>query len=107
MTKNKESGKLKRILKDMEQEETVSPAQTILKKIREREAEDEEKRKVSEKFVEEFTKENGPIKYFKDQWMNTPVWRDSYQEGYEQAQWESEEEHKDLIYGLVRKLVEK
>ena len=105
MTKNKQSGKLKRILRSMEEEETVSPAQSILKKIREREAEDDEKRKVSEKFVEEFTKENGPIKYFRDQWMGTKVWREAYDEGYQQAQWESEEEHKDLIYGLVRKLV--
>lgn len=107
MTKNKEAGKLKRILKDMEQEETVSPAQTILKKIREQEAEDEEKRKVSEKFVEEFVKENGPMKYFRDQWMGTKVWREAYDEGYQQAQWESEEEHKDIIYSLVLKLTSK
>ena len=105
MTKNKDSGKLRRILQDMEQEETVSPAQTIFKKIREREAEDDEKRKVSEKFVEEFTKENGPIKYFRDQWMGTKVWADAHDEGYQQAQWESEEEHKELIYTLVKRLV--
>lgn len=105
MTKNKDSGKLRRILQDMEQEETVSPAQTIFKKIREREAEDDEKRKVSEKFVEEFTKENGSIKYFRDQWMGTKPWRDAYDEGYQQAQWESEEEHKELIYTLVKRLV--
>jgi hypothetical protein len=101
MTKNKESSKLRKIL---EKEERESRAEDILKKIRQRETDDEEKRKTSEKFVEQFTKENGPIKYFRDQWFGTKVWRDAYDEGYNQAQWESEDEHKDLIYKLVKKL---
>jgi hypothetical protein len=101
MTKNNTSSKLKKII---EKEEKESRAQSILEKIRQQTTEDEEKRKISEKFVEQFTKENGPIKYFRDQWFGTKVWRDAESEGYKQAQWESEDEHKDLIYKLVKKL---
>ena len=106
MIKTKTPGKLKKILKDLEQEEVKeqSPAESILKKIREREEADKEKRAVAEKFVDDFTKQNGPIKYFPDQWSGSPPWRDGYDEGYQQAQWESEEEHKDLIYALVKRL---
>ena len=85
----------------MEKEETVNPAESILKHIRKREEEDEVKRKKAEKFVEEFTKENGPIKYFKDQWEGTKVWRDAYNEGYQQALWESKEEHRSAIYKMT------
>jgi hypothetical protein len=101
MTKNKESSKLRKILTEMDKEETVSPAKSILKRIQEREAEDEVKRKVAEQFVEQFTKENGPIKYFQDQWVGTKPWRDAYDKGYQQAQWELEEEHKDIIYKMT------
>jgi uncharacterized protein (DUF2164 family) len=104
MTKNKESAKLKRILTAMGKEETASPATSILKKIKEREAEDAVKRKEAEKFVEQFTKENGPIKYFQDQWVGTKIWTDAYNEGHKEAEWESEDEHKDIIYKLVKKL---
>ncbi len=108
MTTNKESKKLRKILTDMDQAEKQqekSPAGDILKKIKQREAEEDEKRKVSEKFIDEFVKENGQIKYFRDQWFGTKVWREAYDEGYQQAQWETEEEHKDMIYKLVQKLV--
>lgn len=108
MTTNKESKKLRKILTDMGQEEKPkqkSRAGDILEKIKQREAADEEKRKVSEKFIDEFVKDNGKITYFKDQWFGTKVWRDAYDEGYQQAQWETEEEHKDMIYKLVQKLI--
>lgn len=91
--------KLKKILKDMD--EKPSAAETILEKIKKKETEDKESREISEKFVEEFTKENGKIKYFRDQWFGTKVWCEAYDEGYEQGLWEAEEEHKEIIYKMV------
>lgn len=91
--------KLKEVLEELDSEKSAAP--DILKKIKQRQEEEDKKRAISEKFVEEFTKENGPIKYFRDQWFGTKVWREAYNEGMDHGKYESEEEHKEIIYKLV------
>ena len=102
MTKNNTSSKLRKIV---EKEEKESRAEDILKKIRSRQDPNyEADRKKSEKFVAEYIKTEGKIRYFREDWYGTKVWRDAYDEGYEEARWETEDEHKDIIYKLVKKL---
>ena len=100
MTKNNTSSKLRKIV-----EKDSTPAEDILRKIRaSQDPKYEADRKKSQKFVEEYIKNEGKIRYFREDWRGTKVWEDAHDEGYGRALWESEDEHKDLIYKLVKKL---
>jgi hypothetical protein len=100
MTKNNTSSKLKKIV-----EKDSTPAEDILRKIRaNQDPKYEADRKKSQKFVEEYIKNEGKIRYFREDWRGTKVWEEAHDEGYGRALWESEDEHKDIIYKLVKKL---
>ena len=101
MTKNKESAKLRAMLED----NSNSNAEDILKRIRSKANPTyTADRKKSQKFVEEYILNHGKLKYFKEDWYGTKVWKDAFDSGYEQAQYELEEHYQKIILNLVTKL---
>jgi len=101
MTKNKESAKLRAILED----NSNSNAEGILKRIRDKaDPTYTADRKKSQKFVAEYIKDNGKIKYFKEDWYGTKIYQDSFDDGYSQATYELEEHYQKIILKLVTKL---
>ena len=101
MTKNKESAKLRAIL----EENSNSNAEDILKRIRDKaDPTYTADRKKSQKFVAEYIKDNGKLKYFKEDWYGTRVWKDAFDDGYSQATYELEEHYQKIILTLVNKL---
>jgi hypothetical protein len=101
MTKNKESAKLRAIL----EENSNSNAEDILKRIRDKaDPTYTADRKKSQKFVAEYIKDNGKLKYFKEDWYGTRVWTDAFDSGYSQATYELEEHYQKIILTLVNKL---
>jgi hypothetical protein len=80
-------------------------AEDILKKIRDKtDPTYKADRKKSQKFVEEYIKDNGKLKYFKEDWYGTRVWKDAFDDGYSQAAYELEEHYQKIILNLVTKL---
>jgi hypothetical protein len=80
-------------------------AEDILKKIRDKnDPTYTADRKKNQKFVEEYVKGNGKLKYFKEDWHGTRVWKDAFDDGYSQATYELEEHYQKVIMNLVNKL---
>ncbi len=99
--KQPESAKLRAILEGT----ANSGAEDILKKIRDtNDPTYTADRKKSQKFVEEYIKGNGKLRYFKEDWRGTKVWKDAFDDGYDQATYELEEHYQKIIMNLVTKL---
>ena len=60
-----------------------------------------EERKTEQK-VRKFLKEYGSIKYNREHWKNTPMYRDAWREGYAAGRADAIQTGKEMVYEVVR-----